>query len=215
MLRKGRCLEAAEENSLFWASSWNRWPQGVSGGSLSAPEASGHLTKNISDASHRHLRAAYVQHSHLERDVPGSPHPDCGWAFCSQESRPLPRSLSHPETEGVSLLLELPVTRKGHPVPAQTDTERPSPLCLAVEGTQSRPAGRGPDPHSQLPRVTGVGLTYASSHLPFPTFPHSPSSQQEAVMDTCPPGTQHPSFCAPSVPGRRPATRGYGQSPRF
>lgn len=124
------------------------------------------------------------------------PHtPDCGWDVCSQESHPLPRTLYCPETEGVSLLLELPVTQKGDPVPAQIDTQRPPPLCLAVEGTQSRPAGRAPDPHSQLPHVTGMGLTCASSHLSFPTFPHSPSSQQEAVMDTCPPGTQHPSLC--------------------
>lgn len=147
--------------------------------------------------------------------TPGAPTPDCGWAFCSQESRPLPWTLSCPEIEGVSLLWGFLSHGEETQYQPGLTLKRPPPLYLAVGEIQSHPAGRGPDPHSQLPRVTGVGLTCASSQLPFPTFPHAPSSQQEAVMDTCPPWTQHPSSCAPSVPCCRPATRGYGQSPQF
>lgn len=110
----------------------------------------------------------------LEPHRPEPHTPDCGWDFCSQESHPRLHPYC-PETEGVSLPPELPVTQKGDPVPAQITSEATSALLSWLWKEPSpASAGRGPDPHSQLPHVTGMGtlMCQLTSVLPYlPTLP--------------------------------------------
>lgn len=105
---------------------------------------------------------------------PGAPTPDCGWAFCSQENRPLPWSLSHPEIEGVSLLWGLPVTRRGDPVPARADTQEATPAVLGCGRNPVPPCGEGPRP--SLPTAPchwrGTDMCQLTAALPYlPTRP--------------------------------------------
>lgn len=203
--------------------------QGARGGSVSTPEGSCRLSGDISDGLTQ-TPECYMGPTQPLGAVPspGAHTPDRGWAFCSREgTSSAPVSLPSwnrgcPSPPGASWDSRPCCTERGpgkEPAPAvDRRSEAPAPSAWpplsrnpTVGGTQSHPAGGPPIITPDCP----VSLACATPQLPFPTLPCAPQPlPQGATMDTGPSWTQHPPSCAPSVPRRRSATRGYRKSPR-
>lgn len=143
--RKGGCLAATEETSLFGASSRGRQPVLLPGRECrtrSASEGSRQLTRSISDGLTLTARCWCESQAAMQipRGLWGTHTPR--WAFCSQGL--LHRALSLPKTGSVSFLLAVPVT----PVPV---TRWGAGRASSSHGL-TRPARGGP-----LPPVRGCG----------------------------------------------------------